>query len=212
MWEYRLIWTSAAPSWWEDTWKTAEILFRRENRRLEGRPDTYLVLHDRPDVGLKLRGGAEGELDMKVRHSRKHGWELWEKITFFRWNDVEARRFAVALQRDLPLDAVTSENIPAAAVKKILSAAHIEGIVRQVEKRRMQARADELLPKFVETIQPPWLAELVEFRTRNNGRLVRSICLETMSPSAGGAPLEPEGALCVGYPEFLIRDSNGEIE
>ena len=211
MWEYRLIWTSAAPSWWEDAWKTAEVLFQRENRMLEGRPDSYLVLHDRPDVGLKLRGGAEDEFDMKVRHSRKHGWELWEKITFFRWNNVEARRFAAALQRDLPLD-VTSESAPAAGVKRILSAADIEGIVRQVEKRRMQARADELLPKFVEAIQPSWLAELVEFRTRNNGRLVRSICLETMSPSAGAAPLEPEGALCVGYPEFLIRYSNGEIE
>jgi hypothetical protein len=168
------------------------------------------VLHDRSDVGLKLRGGAEDEFDMKVRHSRKDGWELWEKITFFRWNDLEARRFALALQRDLPLDAVSSESTPAAGVKKILAAGHIEGIVRHVEKRRMQARADELLPKFVETIQPSWLAELVEFRTRDNSRVVRSICLETMAQSEGRAPLEPEGALCIGYPEFLIRDSNGE--
>jgi len=209
MWEYRLIWPTAAPSWWEDALKTGEVLFQRQNRMAEGRPDTYLVLHDRPDVGLKLRGGAEDEFEMKVRHSRKDGWELWEKIIFFRWNNIEARRFAAALQRDLPLDGVTSESTPAAGVKKILAAAGIEGILQKVEKRRMQARADELLPKFVGATQPTWLAELVEFRTQNNGCMVRSICLETMSPSAGAAPLEPEGALCVGYPEFLIRRRNG---
>jgi hypothetical protein len=163
------------------------------------------VLRDRPDVGLKLRGGAEDEFDMKVRHSSKDGWELWEKITFFRWNNVEATRFATALQRDLPLDVVTPESTPADGVKKILAAAGIEGVVRQVAKRRMQARADELLPKSVGTIPPRWLAELVEFRTQNDGPLVRSICLETISPSAA-TPVESEGALCLGYPEFLIRD------
>lgn len=204
MWEYRLIWPAAAPSWWDDAWKTAEVLFEREKRKTEGRPDTYLVLRDRPDVGLKLRGGAEDEFDMKVRHSSKDGWELWEKITFFRWNNVEATRFAAALQRDLPLDVVTSESTPADGVKKILAAAGIDRVVRQVEKRRMQARADELLPKSLGAIPPTWLAELVEFRTHNNGPLVRSICLEAMSSSA--APLESEGALCLGYPEFLIRD------
>lgn len=206
MWEYRLIWPTAAPSWWDNAWKTAELLFEREHRKAEGRPDTYLVLRDRPDVGLKLRGGAEDEFDMKVRHSIKDGWELWEKITFFRWNHVEATRFAAALQRDLPLNAVSSESTPADGVKNILAAAGIEGVVRQVEKQRMQARADELLPKFAGTIPPTWLAELVEFQTQNNGPLVRSICLETISPDAGAAPPESEGALCLGYPEFLIRD------
>lgn len=205
MWEYRLIWPTAAPSWWDDAWKTAELLFERENRKAEDRPDTYLVLLDRPAVGLKLRGGAEDEFDMKVRHSIKDGWELWEKITFFRWNNVEATRFAAALQRDLPLDAVTSESTPADGVKKLLAAAGINAVVRHVEKRRMQARADELLPKSLGTFSPRWLAEIVEFRTQNNGPLVRSICLETISPSAA-APLESEGALCLGYPEFLIRD------
>lgn len=206
MWEYRLIWPTAAPSWWDDAWKNAELLFERQNRKAEGRPDTYLVLRDRPDVGLKLRGGAEDEFDMKVRHSSKDGWELWEKLTFFRWNNVEATRFAVALQRDLPVDTVTSESTPADGVKKILAAAGIEGVIRQVEKRRMQARADELLPKSLGTISPMWLAELVEFRTLNNGPLVRSICVEAMSPGAGAARLESEGALRLGYPEFLIRD------
>ena len=212
MWEYRLIWPTSAPSWWEDAWERGEVLFQQENRKVEGRSDTYVVLHDRSDIGLKLRGGTESDFDLKVRHSRKDDWELWEKITFFRWNDLEARRFAAALQRDLPLDVVTSDSTPAAGVKKILASAGIEGLIRQVEKRRIQARADELLPKFVEAIHPSWLTELAEFRTQKNGRVVRSSCLETMSPNAGAVPPEREGALCIGYPEFLIRDLNGEIE
>lgn len=210
MWEYRLIWTAAAPSWWESAWKNGEALFQRESRELEERPDTYLVLKDRGDVGLKLRGGEEAEFDMKVLHHRQDGWELWEKITFFRWNDLEARRFAVILQRDLPLDAVTSASTPAAGVKKLLDAAGIEWLVQLIEKRRMQARADELLPDFRETMRPQALAELVEFQTQNDAHTVRSICLETMSPAAS-APLEPEGALCAGYPEFLIRRLRSEI-
>jgi hypothetical protein len=210
MWEYRLIWTAAAPSWWERAWKNGEALFQRESRNLEGRPDTYLVLKDRPDVGLKLRGGAEEEFDVKVLHHRKDGWELWEKITFFRWNDLEVKRFAVTLQRDLPLD-VTAESTPAAGVKKLLAAAGIECFVQLIEKRRMQARVDELLPDFGEMIRPSWLAELVEFRVQSDGGPVRSICLETMSPGTGAAPLEPGGALCAGYPEFLIRHLKGEI-
>src|ERR1044072_6970683 len=113
MWEYRLMWPNAAPSWWDDTFETGEVLLQRQNQMAEVGPDTYLVLPDRPDVGLKLRGGAEDEFEMKVRHSLKDGWELWEKIIFFRWNKIEARRFAAALQRDLPMDGVSSESTPA---------------------------------------------------------------------------------------------------
>jgi len=206
MWEYRLMWPNAAPSWWDDTFETGEVLLQRQNQMAEGRPDTYLVLPDRPDVGLKLRGGAEDEFEMKVRHSRKDGWELWEKIIFFRWNKIEARRFAAALQRDLPMDGVSSESTPAMGVKKILAGAGIEATLQRIEKRRMQARADELLPKFANATQPLWLAELVEFRTQKNDCVVRSVCLETMSPDA--VPLEAEDALCMGYPEFLIRCRN----
>ena len=211
MWEYRLIWTAEAPAWWEHAWKNGEALIQREGRKPEGRPDTYLVLKDRPDVGLKMRGGAEEEFEVKVLHQRKDGWELWEKFTFSRWNDLEAKRFAVTLQRDLPLAAVTSEGTPAAGVKKLLAGAGIDWFVQLIEKRRMQARADELLPDFGEMIQPSWLAELVEFRTQSDGRPVRSTCLETMSPGPNATPLEPEGALCAGYPHFLIKHLKGEI-
>lgn len=37
---------------------------------------------------------------MKVRHSRKDGWELWEKITFFLWNNIY-RRFGLS-QKQAP--------------------------------------------------------------------------------------------------------------
>lgn len=203
MWEYRLIWPLIAPEWWERAWESGEKLLERQGREPEERPDRYLVIDERPDVGLKLRGGAEEELDMKVRHRRQNGWELWEKVTFFRWNALEARRFALLLQQDLALDAVISHATPSAGAKKLLEAAGIPSFVVELEKRRMQARADELVPGLGRTIQPDWLAELVEFRVEPGAYLVRSVCFETMSPSTS-PPLEARDARCAGYPEFLM--------
>ena len=139
-------------------------------RSLEARPDTYLLIEGRPDVGLKLRGGAEEEFDIKAIHHRDRAWELWEKITFFRWNDLEAKRFAAILQRDLPLDDIAAATTPAQGARILLDAAAIESRLLTVAKRRMQARADELLPQFLgPTFSRSWLVELVEFRRRRRG-------------------------------------------
>ncbi len=206
MWEYRLIWPAASPPWWDAAWQRGEAVLRRYGRSLEARPDTYLLIEGRPDVGLKLRGGAEEEFDIKAIHHRDRAWELWEKITFFRWNDLEAKRFAAILQRDLPLDDIAAATTPAQGARILLDAAAIESRLLTVAKRRMQARADELLPQFLgPTFSRSWLVELVEFRAEGADSPVRSICIETMSPLPGGEPLPPDGGLCAGYPEFLLR-------
>lgn len=157
-------------------------------------------------MGLKLRGGAEEEFDIKAMHHRDRTWELWEKTAFFRWNDLEAKRFAAILQRDLPLDDVPAEITPAKGVEILLEAGAIKCRVLTVAKSRMQARADELLPQFLgPTFSKSWLVELVEFRAEGADTPIRSVCIETMSPLPSGEPMPTEGALCAGYPEFLLR-------
>src|SRR3954470_4089103 len=124
MWEQRLIWTAGPPSWWSDTWAAARAALRLHGREPEDRPDTYLVLADRPDVGLKLRGQA-GVLEIKVRHAARDGWELWEKTPFFRWNDLEASRLAVLLQHEFPAGPVDPKLAPVDGVKALLTGAGI---------------------------------------------------------------------------------------
>ena len=202
MWEHRLIWAAGAPSWWDEVWTAAAAALR--GRAPEDRPDTYLVLPDRPDVGLKLRG-REGALEMKVRHAARDGWELWEKIPFFAWNDLEAARFAVLLERDLPAAPIDTAVTPAAGVKALLSRAQISWRETTVTKTRMQGRAGDLVPAWAPTgVAPEWLAEIVVFD--GAGPTARSICFETMAPEASVARLIPEAgrASCAGYPEFLI--------
>jgi hypothetical protein len=190
MWEYRLIWAVAPPpwpvrqpEWWDPVWSAGEALLDRQGREPEERPDRYLVIDGRPDIGLKLRGGADGALELKVRHQRQHGWELWEKITFFEWNALEARRFAALVKVDPPVDAVASDSTPAAGAKRFLASGPFDSFVTELHKRRMQASAGELVPDLGEAIDP--------------------ICFEAMSPSER-APVEWRDAVCAGYPEFLM--------
>src|SRR5689334_11326717 len=119
MWEYRLIWDSAPPAWWNAAWRAGERALAARGRSPEQRPDTYLVIVDRPDVGLKTRGTA-GDFEAKLRHRCEDGWELWEKIPFFRWNDLERTRLSVAMQHDLS-DTSAAQN-PVAGVTAALSA------------------------------------------------------------------------------------------
>jgi len=202
MWEHRLIWTSDPPSWWDEVWSAAAETLR--GRDPETRPDTYLVLPDRPDVGLKLRG-QKGDFEIKVRHAARDGWELWEKIPFFSWSDLEAARLAVLLERELPSAPIDPTAAPADGVKALLGRAQISWREVKIEKARMQARAGELVPAFASSgVEPGWLAELVVFD--GAGPTARSICFETMAPEASVARLIPEAgrASCAGYPEFLI--------
>src|SRR5262245_32945616 len=156
MWEHRLIWTGAAPAWWDGAWATARGALQPHGGQPEGRPDTYLVLADRPDVGLKLRGEGR-EFEIKVRHAARDGWELWEKTPFFRWNDLEAARLAVLLQREFPPGRVDSHATPVDGVKALLSGAGVAWREMTVGKTRMQARAGDLLPSLaLHAMDPVW--------------------------------------------------------
>jgi hypothetical protein len=207
MWEHRLIWTSDPPSWWDAAWTAARDALIARGRGPEDRPDIYLVLPDRPDVGLKLRG-QKGEFEVKVRHAARDGWELWEKIPFFAWNDLEAARFAVLLQCDCPAAAAGATATPVDGVKALLGAAGVSWHDVTISKARMQARAGDLVPAFASGgVDPRWLAELVVFD--GAGPTARSICFETMAPEASVAGSIPDAgkARHVGYPEFLIGAS-----
>ena len=204
MWEHRLIWTADAPSWWDEVWTAGAAALHRRERAAEDRPDTYLVLPDRPDVGLKLRG-LDGELEIKVRHAARDGWELWEKVPFFEWNDFEAARFSVLLERELPAAPIDTRATPVDGVKTLLGAAGIPWREARLDKVRLQARAGDLVPALAsDGIDPHWLAELVVFD--GAGPTARSICFETMAPEASLADSIPDAgrAICAGYPEFLI--------
>jgi hypothetical protein len=203
MWENRLIWTAAAPPWWPDAWGNAIAALRRQRREAEDRPDTYLVLPDRADVGLKLRG-QDGQLEVKVRHESTAGWELWEKIPFFEWNALEGARLAAILQRDLPQEGIDPDAEPVAGVKALLRAAAMPWREIEVGKQRMQARTGDLLPGLAASLDPAWLAEIVEIDV--GGRTSRSICFETMSPDGNVADALPDGTAGrnTGYPAFLI--------
>src|SRR5262249_46479663 len=158
MWEHRLIWTSAAPSWWDEAWMVAREALRRHAREPERRPDTYLVLADRPDIGLKLRG-KDGELEVKVRHDVRDGWELWAKIPFFAWNDLEAARFAALLRRECPSGSIDAKAAPVDGVKALLGSVDVSWREITIGKTRMQARAADLAPAFTaKGVEPSWLA------------------------------------------------------
>ncbi|HET7698252.1 MAG TPA: hypothetical protein VFK57_21230 [Vicinamibacterales bacterium] len=205
MWEYRLIWTGEAPSWWDAAWRAGEAALRRHGRTPETRPDTYLVLADRPDVGLKTRG-AGGEFEAKLRHQSELGWELWEKIPFFRWDDLEITRFSVALQQPLPqrVEAAT----PVDGVKAALAAMGIAVREVTVAKTRLQTRAGELLPALGrEAADPGWLAELVEIEVPGKPA-ARSLCFEAMRSSGAAPPVaHRELARNAGYPAYLAGAS-----
>jgi len=206
MWEYRLIWMAAPPPWWDATWTAAAAALRRQSREPEQRPDTYLVLDDRPDVGLKLRG-TDGEFEIKVRHDARDGWELWEKTPFFGWNALEAARFAALMQRDVPDGSIDAEASAVDGVMRLLTAAELPWREVVLHKVRMQARADDLVPGLsANGIDPAWLAELVEIA--HGSRTARSICFETMAPEARITLEGAAGASNMGYPAFLI-DANG---
>lgn len=206
MWEYRLIWAAAPPPGWDETWTAATAALQRQSRTPEDRPDTYLVLDDRPDVGLKLRG-KEGEFEIKVRHDARDGWELWEKIPFFRWNALEAARFAALMQREFPRSPIDAEATAVDGVKTVLKAAGVPWREIVLNKVRMQARAGDLVPSLLSNgIEPAWLAEIVVIKA--GSRTARSICFETMAPEARVGALPGAGAARnIGYPEFLIDAS-----
>jgi hypothetical protein len=210
MWEYRLIWTASYPSWWETAWKRGEALLDRHGRKPEERTDTYFVIPGRTDVGLKLRGDAEEGVEVKVLHRTDGFWQLWEKVVFFQWNDLEATRLAAMLKRDASSNNVERSMQPAEGARKMLQAAALDPRLVRVRKTRMQGRAGELLPQFARRLLPRfWVAELVEITVARSEVQARSVCVETMSPmTARGEPFPGHDAACSSYPDFLLRLDN----
>jgi len=207
MWEYRLAWTTGKPDWWDEAWKSGAAALSRQGSQPEKRPDFYLVLQDRADVGLKLRGGAEGDLDAKVLLARSGGWELWEKVAFFKWNELEAIRFAALIGEQRSADGTATSGTPAHGVQAALENLGIPYVETKLEKTRIQASARDIFGVIAASLcNPCWVAELVEIRLPDRAEPLLSACVETMQPVQGGIePLPVSGALCCGYPELLIR-------
>jgi hypothetical protein len=205
MWEYRIVWPSSKPAWWDKAWKRAENALSERGEAVETRPDTYFVLHGRVDVGIKLR--SDTDLEVKSLHTRSGNWELWEKSPYFRWSAAEAARFANMLRLESSKGGHTGESNPLKGAQEILSAAGIDSTKLQVGKKRIQNFAADLLagvPGCV--VDPFWLAEMVEIALPDRASPIMSVCLETFDPFRGGlAPFSEEGILKCGYPELLVR-------
>jgi hypothetical protein len=213
MWELRLIWVSEKPGWWDTTWKTGIESLARQQRTPESRPDVYLVLPDRVDVGLKLRGGAEGDFDAKALHCRSAGWELGEKIAFFRWDTLEAVRFAAMIRVAASFTGVASDVTPTVGAKRVLETASLKAVEVKVEKKRIQGNAGTLLaPVSGHSAHPGCLAELVQIELSERTNPLFSVCLETMDPLQSGIDTLPRGgALHCGYPELLVKHVRGAL-
>jgi hypothetical protein len=211
MWEHRLVWPTDKPSWWDAAWSRGVDLLRRRGRAPEERPDVYLVVGDRADIGLKLRGGTEKDFDAKVRYLQQHGWELWEKIPYFTWNDLEAARFAAMIGARAPSDGVPSNVTPTDGATALLQAVRFATVPIEVKKVRLQASAPDLLPAEVGTLSAlDQLAELVEIHLPERPSPVLSMCVEGAQPLADETRGVP-GAIYCGYPELLLRHLKGTL-
>src|SRR5262249_50090944 len=118
MWEYRIVWPSKKPNWWDNVWTRAESALAERGEAPESRPDTYFVLTGRVDVGIKLRG--DSELEVKSMHIRNGNWELWEKSAFFRWSNAEAARFTNMLRLESSKAMHGHESNPLKGAQEIL--------------------------------------------------------------------------------------------
>jgi hypothetical protein len=213
VWEYRLVWPRAKPPGWESAWQRGLTTLKAQGREIEKRPDTYLVLRGRLDAGLKLRGGGEDDFDVKVRHSRDGGWELWEKVAFLRWNALEAVRLTALLRVASPEGGHLEDATPGAGAQALLEAAGVARTRVIVRKERMQAAARELMAGWPGSATDlGWLAELVEITLPGRSQPVYSLCLEGLEPPPGAPdPLPLDGGLACGYPELLLGHLAGSI-
>ena len=210
MWEYRLIWSGGPPSWWDRAWRRGLDAVAAQGREAEERPDTYLVLLDRDDVGLKKRGSEEESFDLKVRHRQSGGWELWEKCAFFRWDGLEVLRFAALLQLPPPADLrVRGAPTPGQGVDAFVTSAGLRARNLVVDKKRLQTAVRDLLPEWPGSpAGPGWIAELVEIGLPGRGRPLFSLCFEAMTPTIDD-PMPASGGVARGYPELLRRHLRG---
>jgi hypothetical protein len=206
MWEYRLVW-ARKPAEWDAAWRRGLDVLSAQRRSVEERPDTYLVLLDRADAGLKLRGGQEGDFDLKLLYRRAGGWELWEKCAFFKWNALEVVRVAAMLHSTPRTLGRPEDMTPGEGIEAFLAAAEVPRTQVVVNKTRLQTAAGDLMPAWPgSSVDPGSLVELVEITLPERAEPVFSLCLETAAPLTGGNdPVTASGALCCAYPELLLR-------
>jgi len=211
MWECRLIWVSGRPGWWDETWRRGIEILDRAGRTVEQRPDLYLCVQDRPDVGLKIRGANHGDVEIKVLHEQSSGWQLWEKTVFMRWNDLEVARLATILRVRVPPDRESSDTEALTGARQLLQDAGVTATDVMIQKQRMQAGAGELLASIPgHAMHPSDLAELVVIQLPGREQQLFSMCIETMDPGRS-APLSAPGALCCSYPELLVLHTKGAL-
>jgi hypothetical protein len=211
MWEHRLVWTSAPP-WWAAAWGKGVELLTGQGRRVEQRPDTYFVLLDRSDAGLKLRGGGDDDFDVKVRHDERDGWELWEKCPFFRWDALEALRLAVMLRVPQPPGHVADiVSAPGRAAIDFMTASGLAGRQLTIQKRRVQGSVVDVLPAWTEEARDAEaIAELAEISLPGPAAPLYSVCVEAMAPVDLSPPPGPPARVC-GYPQLLRLHLNGSL-
>jgi len=203
MWECRLIWVSGRPGWWDEAWRHGIETLTHARRGVEERPDLYLCVPERPDVGIKVRGGGHGDVEIKVLHEQSEGWQLWEKTVILRWNDLEAARLATLMRVGASSHTASDEVRPIDGVRDLLAAAGATFQEITISKKRMQASAGDLLAGIPgRAACPADLAELVEIRLPGREPLF-SLCVETMDPGRSGTMSAP-GALRCSYPDLLV--------
>jgi len=207
MWESRLIWPSGRPAWWDNAWRHGIGTLEHGHRRVEERPDLYVCLPGRPDIGIKIRGGGHGDVEVKTLHEQSDGWQLWEKTVILRWNDLEAARFATLLRVNASFDDASADARPIDGVRRVLKAAGVASHEVTVGKERMQASAGDLLAAIPgQSAHPVDLAELVEIQLPGRPDPLFSVCVESMDPGPSVAMCVPQaGAICCSYPELLVR-------
>jgi hypothetical protein len=167
-----------------------------------------MCVPDRPDVGLKIRGGrSQADVDVveiKVLHEQSAGWQLWEKTVFLRWNDLEAARLAAVLRVRVPPVGSDPGEHALIGARTLLESAGLVATELTVGKKRMQASAGQLLAAIPgQPAHPADLAELVEIQLPGRDEPLFSVCVETMDPGRSGTMSAP-GALCCSYPELLV--------
>jgi hypothetical protein len=203
MWEYRVSWKSARPSWWDQAWTSGTRGLTAVGRRPEARLDTYWIIDGRSDVGIKRRGAKEHFLEIKVRYAQRNRWELWEKVFFQTWTRLESERCAALLQIEPAFDSKTMN--PVDGMKALLTRAGLSWREQLVRKKRLQTSAHALLTGVPGlSIDHHCLGELVEFRVAERDEPVWSLCLETAEP-AGITHSDAGTAILGGYPELLSR-------
>jgi hypothetical protein len=175
VWEFRLIWVAAKPEWWDDAWQRGSELLAKHGGRVESRSDRYLVLPDCADVGLKFRGVASTNVEVKILRHRLDGWELWDRGTLSDCDIDLSQRDDVRQVRVEKTRIVTSGHPLAERATRSVDNLPVLGELVAIG---LPGRSEPLHSLCVEAFQP-----------------LHSVRMQ----------IDYEHALCCGYPELLTK-------